>query len=359
MPYVGLESKPVNRRIHGDEDARGAALDFAVNVLGNEPPRFVIDALTAAIPQLAAYPDAQELAAVEALIAEQHGVDPRCVMLTNGAAEGFALVAGLGIKTPAVVHPGFSEPEIIFRERGMDVSQLVLEPPFSRLGALGECDSVVIGNPTNPTGQVFSPHMLRRWAGDRILVVDEAFLDVVVQGEELSAIALVAHGDDRLVVLRSLTKTWSIAGLRVGYMVAHPELICRARLGRSHWPMGTLQLVAARAIMSRSKELLPDIVDEVAAHRSTMRTMLNEAGWTEASDSVAPYLLYRPNVLGLDPELVRRRLLEKGIAIRRCDTFPGLDTSYWRLAVREAPKVAQLLEAVAQTVTELTGEALQ
>ena len=209
---------PVSNRIHGDEDAR-------------------------------------ELAAVERLLARQHGVDPACVMLTNGAAEGFALLAGLSLRAPAVVHPGFSEPETIFRERGFPVTQLVMDPPFDALPEVGSCDAVVIGNPTNPTGEVFRPAALRDWAGGRLLIVDEAFLDVVPGGEAVSSIGLIRGGDERVIVLRSLTKTWSIAGLRIGYVVAHPRVIARLRAGRSHWPLGTLQLAAARAIGERALAL--------------------------------------------------------------------------------------------------------
>lgn len=289
---------PVSNRIHGDEDARGARLDFAVNVISAKPPAFVLEALAAAIPTIAAYPDARELAAVEELLARQHGVDPTCVMLTNGAAEGFALLAWLSLRAPAVVHPGFSEPETILRERGFPVTQLVMAPPFDALPEVGSCDAVVIGNPTNPTGEVFRPAALREWAGERMLIVDEAFLDVVPGGEAVSAIGLIACGDEQVIVLRSLTKTWSIAGLRIGYVVAHPGVIAQLRAGRSHWPLGTLQLAAARAIGEHTAAELPGIIREIENNRNHMRQVLNEAGWEEASASQAPYLLYRPHPQG-------------------------------------------------------------
>lgn len=339
----------MTRRIHGDEDARGARIDFAVNVIDDRPPAFILDALAARLGDLAAYPDAHEQAEVEALIASHHGVASSSVMLVAGAAEGFALLPSLGLSTPTVIHPGFSEPEVIFDERGLDVRRQVLVPPFSRLRPLDhDSDAVVIGNPTNPTGVVWDPRRLREWAGERWLVIDEAFLDVAGDEPALTAMPQVVAGDERLVVLRSLTKTWSIAGLRVGYVVAAPGVIATLRKGRSHWPMGTLQLQAARAVFTSGLALLPGIVAEVGARRERMRELLVAAGFEEASASRAPYLLVRPRFA--DAEAIRRGLLERGIAVRRCDTFPGLGTDYWRLAVRSEAEVAELLRAIGELV---------
>lgn len=339
----------MTRRIHGDEDARGARIDFAVNVIDDRPPAFILDALAARLGDLAAYPDAHEQAEVEALIASHHGVASSSVMLVAGAAEGFALLPSLGLSTPTVIHPGFSEPEVIFDERGLDVRRQVLVPPFSRLRPLDhDSDAVVIGNPTNPTGVVWDPRRLREWAGERCLVIDEAFLDVAGDEPALTAMPQVVAGDERLVVLRSLTKTWSIAGLRVGYVVAAPGVIATLRKGRSHWPMGTLQLQAARAVFTSGLALLPGIVAEVGARRERMRELLVAAGFEEASASRAPYLLVRPRFA--DAEAIRRGLLERGIAVRRCDTFPGLGTDYWRLAVRSEAEVAELLRAIGELV---------
>lgn len=341
----------MTRRIHGDEDARGARIDFAVNVIDDRPPAFILDALTARLGDLAAYPDAREQAEVEALIASHHGVPSSSVMLVAGAAEGFALLPSLGLSTPTVIHPGFSEPEVIFDERGLDVRRQVLAPPFNRLRPLDrDSDAVVIGNPTNPTGVVWDPRELREWAGARWLVIDEAFLDMAGDEPAHTAMPQVAAGDERLVVLRSLTKTWSIAGLRVGYVVAAPGVIATLRKGRSHWPMGTLQLHAARAVFTRGLSALPGIVAEVGARRERMRELLFAAGFEEASASRAPYLLVRPHFRGADAETIRRGLLERGIAVRRCDTFPGLGTDYWRLAVRSEAEVVELLRAIGELV---------
>ena len=82
-------------------------IDFSVNV-ATSTPSWLIDALTSEIANLAAYPDADRLAAAEELIAEYHGVPPDYVMLLAGAAEGFVLLPHLPITHPTIIHPGFS-----------------------------------------------------------------------------------------------------------------------------------------------------------------------------------------------------------------------------------------------------------
>ena len=152
-------------RIHGDIAARGARIDFSVNV-AISTPSWLIDALTSEIANLAAYPDADRLAAAEELIAEYHGVPPDYVMLLAGAAEGFVLLPHLPITCPTIIHPGFSEPDIIFTDASRSVDRVILSEPFNILPSISDdADLVVIGNPTNPTGVLLGarPVILRLW----------------------------------------------------------------------------------------------------------------------------------------------------------------------------------------------------
>ena len=163
-----------------------------------------------------------------------------------GAAEGFALLANLRPALAAVIAPSFTEPDVALRSAGVAVQHVVLDPPFGLDGARvpDEADLVVIGNPTNPTAVLHTREQilaLRR--PGRIVVVDEAFADAVPGEPESLADASLPD----LLVLRSLTKTWSLAGLRVGYALGAPELLARLTATRPHWPMGTLQLTAVAA----------------------------------------------------------------------------------------------------------------
>ncbi len=105
-------------------------------------------------------------------------------------------------------------------------------------------DLVVIGNPTNPTSVLHpATDVLALRRPGRILVVDEAFMDAV-PGESAS---VAGYSLPDVLVLRSLTKTWALAGLRCGYALGHPDVLDRLTVGRPHWPVGSLQLEAIAA----------------------------------------------------------------------------------------------------------------
>ncbi|AZA11846.1 Rv2231c family pyridoxal phosphate-dependent protein CobC [Corynebacterium gerontici] len=322
-------------RIHGDLDAKGARLDFAVNV-ADETPRWLQKAIVQAVGRLRDYPDAEEVSQVEAQIAEYHGVPSEQIMLTSGASEAFALLKNLAPVRPCIIHPGFSEPDAIF---GSQAIHHVLHPPFEDLGSLPDCDMAILGNPTNPTGVLHDPRSLR--APGRTVVVDEAFLDVV--GEEHSLIPSQLFD---VLCLRSLTKTWAIAGLRVGYVAGPAALLDQLRATRAHWPVNTLALAAAAAVFEHGVQTLPAIREAQEQQRGEMLGLLEAAGFAQASRSVAPFVLMRTPFE--QPERIRQELLRRGIAVRRCDTFPGLDLNHWRLALRPQREVREFLNTLHQ-----------
>lgn len=323
-------------RHHGDVDAAPGLLDFAVNVRGSAPPAWLRERLVARLDDLGRYPSAADDLAARTAVAARHGRDTEEVLLLAGAAEGFVLLPRLGSRLAAVVHPSFTEPELALREAGVPVVRVVLEAPYVLDPALvpDEADLVVLGNPTNPTS-VLHPaatlHALRR--PGRWLVVDEAFLDSVV-GEPGS---LAGQALPDVLVLRSLTKTWALAGLRAGYVLGPPEVLGRLAHGRPHWPLGTLQLEAVAACSEPAAVAWAQREAAViAAERAHM-----EAALGLAPGAAGPFLLLEVP----DGALVREALRRSGIAVRRGDTFPGLGPDHLRLAVRGAPEVAALLAA--------------
>lgn len=237
---------PTALRYHGDQAVAPGMLDFAVNVRHRQPPPWLVRRLAARLPDLAGYPgDDDHRAAVQA-IAARHGRDADEVLPLAGAAEGFALLPNLAPRHAALLAPSFTEPAVALAGAGVRLTQVVLAPPFTLAGAAvpEDADLVVVGNPTNPTAVVHRREQvlaLRR--PGRIVVVDEAFADAI--GGEPGSLAAESLPD--MVVLRSLTKTWALAGLRVGYALGAPSVLARLAARRAHWPVGTLQLVALAA----------------------------------------------------------------------------------------------------------------
>ena len=318
-------------------------LDFAVNVRADEPPSWLVDRLAARLRDLGRYPSAEDERRAVRAVAARHRRATAEVALLAGAAEGFALLANLRPRLAALIAPSFTEPEAALAAAGVPLHHVVLPPPFGLSGAVvpDEADLVVVGNPTNPTAVLHTREQilaLRR--PGRIVVVDEAFADAV-PGEPAS---LASEALPDVLVLRSLTKTWSLAGLRVGYALGPADLLHRLTARRAHWPLGTLQLEAITACSS------PEAVAEVDLGARRLTTLRAEmvaglkALGLDVVDGTAPFVL----IAVPDAELIRKRLDSRGIAVRRCDTFIGLDGQFLRAAVR--PQWPVLVEGIAEVL---------
>ncbi|MFG2883080.1 Rv2231c family pyridoxal phosphate-dependent protein CobC [Streptomyces sp. NPDC048297] len=336
-------------RHHGDAEVRddGAALvDLAVNVRTDTPPAWLRDVITASLSSLAAYPDGR---AARAAVAARHGLPVDRVLLTAGAAEAFVLLArALKVRRPVVVHPQFTEPEAALRNAGHSVDRVLLrEADGFRLDPAAvpeDADLVVIGNPTNPTSVLHPADTIVRLARPgRTLVVDEAFMDAVPGERE----ALAGRTDvPGLVVLRSLTKTWGLAGLRIGYVLAPAEIVAALERAQPLWPVSTPALAAAQACVApRALAEAAHVAHRIAADRGHLVEGLAafaSRGVRVVAPPEGPFVLVR--MAGAAP--VRRQLRELGYAVRRGDTFPGLGEEWVRLAVRDRATVSGFLAAL-------------
>jgi histidinol-phosphate aminotransferase len=324
--------------LHGDVIARGAELDFAVNVVAGGPPPWLRAALTGALDDLGAYPD--ETAAVAA-VAARHGRRPDEVVLLNGGAQAFWLLAALGPERPVCVHPSFTEPEVALRAAGRPPERVVLDAPWAldpeRVPA--DADLVVVGNPTNPTGVLHPRAAVAALCRDgRITVVDEAFMDFVPGEPESLADAGHLVG---LVVVRSLTKLHGIPGLRAGYLLAPAPLAARLSAQRAGWSVNALALAATVACLER-----PDhaeaIARETAVQRADLAARLATVPGLTVHPGAANYLLAEH---ARGAALVDR-LRTRSIAVRPCHSFPGLGPDHLRLSVRDAGAHARLVAAL-------------
>ncbi|MGW7005337.1 Rv2231c family pyridoxal phosphate-dependent protein CobC, partial [Streptomyces sp. NPDC054933] len=285
-------------RHHGDAEVRDDGenlVDLAVNVRTGTPPSWLVERITASLTGLAAYPDGR---AARRAVAERHGRPPEEVLLTAGAAEAFVLLARAHTPRRAVVvHPQFTEPEAALRDAGHEVDRVLLryESGF-RLDPSDvpeDADFVVIGNPTNPTSVLHPSRTLAELARPgRTLVIDEAFMDAV-PGERESLAAL--RDLPGVVVLRSLTKTWGLAGLRIGYVLAAPETIAALERAQPLWPVATPALAAAEACCEPSAVAeAEEAARQIGRDRAYLLSRLADFPAIEvAGPPAAPFLLLR------------------------------------------------------------------
>jgi histidinol-phosphate aminotransferase len=340
MSDVRTSAEP-DLHLHADAIARGAALDFAVNVVAGGPPPWLRHALEAALDDLGAYPD--ETAAVRA-VAERHHRDPAEVVLLNGAAQAFWLLAALAPRHPLCVHPSFTEPEVALRAAGRAPERVVLPEPWTLdPGAIGDdADLVVVGNPTNPTGVLHHRDTLAALTrADRITVIDEAFIDFVPGEHQSLADGAHAAGLPGLVVVRSLTKLHSIPGLRAGYLLAPAELAARLREQRAGWSVNALALAATVACVHRP-EYGHAIAGLTARNRADLYARLDAVPGLTVHPGAANYLLaHHP-----DGAALIDRLRTESVAVRPCRSFPGLTADHFRVAIRDPAAHAELAAAL-------------
>jgi histidinol-phosphate aminotransferase len=332
-------------RHHGDAELAPGLVDLAVNVRTGPPPRWLADALLASLGELAPYPDQTR---ARSAVAAHHARAVDDVLLTAGAAEAFVLLArALRPRSAVVVNPQFTEPEAALLHAGHRVERVILAEPFALDPAVvpAAADLVVIGNPTNPTSVAHPPSTLAALARPgRTLVVDEAFIDTLPDGWSLADRTDLSG----LVVVRSLTKTWGLAGLRVGYLLASPDLVRELAAAAPLWPVSTPALAAIEACLSPAA--LADLARypaSLAGDREHLVAGLRALpGVTVPGAPASSFVPVR--LAGADA--ARLALRDRGYAVRRGDTFPGLGPDWLRIAVRDRATSDAFLAALADVL---------
>jgi histidinol-phosphate/aromatic aminotransferase/cobyric acid decarboxylase-like protein len=315
------------------------------------------------------YPD-RSFTTLRRVIARLHGLEPEQVVPGNGAAELFTWVArdAAALGPSLLPVPGFADYRralecwggrwrpwplpLTWGERFPAPFPLEAEAPGSPLPAV-ERSVVWLTNPHNPTGQLWSRASLEpllRRAG--LLIVDEAFLPLCPDGEAQSLLPLVARHPN-LVVIRSLTKLYGLAGLRLAYAVADPERLRRWAGWRDPWPLNGLAVAAGEALLADPAahgRWCARVGGWVRREGAALRAGLAAVPGLEPLPSAANFLLVRGRggggaAVSLEP---LRLVLESRhrILVRDCRSFPGLDGSWLRIALSDRRGRQRLLRAL-------------
>ena len=334
---------------HGDKDMAPGLLDFSVNVAVPQPPQWLIQQVVAGAPDWAKYPDSSQ---THQQLAAYFGIRREQLLLTAGAAEAFTLIArSVAGSHPLIVHPQFTEPEAALLAAGRQVERHILGPTcgftLNAAAIPAAADLVVIGNPTNPTGRLHPRAELAKLRKPgRVVVVDEAFMDATDGAESM----LNQHDLSGLLIIRSITKTFGCAGLRAGYVIGDEALIAKLAEQQSPWAVSAPALHALQASVSADAERhAAEIRASLPARRDELVNALRNLGLSVV-DSQAPFVLVDTSTISQD-SLVSR-FAELGMAVRRGDSFPGLGSTWLRLAVRDTAQHEVLIAAFAQIIAE-------
>lgn len=358
-----------HKLIHGGdiysarEKHKGELLDFSANLNPLGLPEGVKKAIAAGMEDYAAYPDPLCRDLVSALSAVE-GLSADWLFCGNGAADIiFRLVYGAKPQKALVLAPTFAEYEEALQQVGCQVSRyqlkkdlgFQLDPEFLR--ALdGTLDMVFLCNPNNPTGQVITKEqvleILQRCKELNILlVVDECFNGFLDEEEKYAAKDYLVDFDN-LIILKALTKTYAMAGLRLGYcMTANAALRDQIKAAGQPWSVSIVAQAAGIQAL-KEKDYMKETKELLRRERSYLSEALREAGAIPIS-SGANYLFFR---WPFEKQIsLAEGLFDRGILIRNCDNYHGLEAGYYRICIKRHEENKRLIEAVGDVVEQING----
>lgn len=331
-----------------------AILDFSASLNPLGPPTEALAAAQAALADACHYPESDG-AVLAAALAAHHGLPAECVLAGAGATEFIFLVPRvLRPRRVLLVEPAFGEYRPALLQAGAAIDRLQLDPatgfrldPAALRAALHpDTDLVWLANPLNPAGTGYPRELLLGLLAilppSVTLVVDEAFVDFA---PELS-LADQAAVRPNLVVLRSLTKFYALAGLRIGWLAASPEAAVQLAAGREPWRLSTPAIAAGLACL-QANTLRVATLQAMPVLRAELAAGLGKLGVT-GYPAVANYLLCRLPETAPAATAIADALRPAGILVRTCADFAGLDDRYLRLAVRSAADNRRLVGELAK-----------
>ena len=332
----------------------GQPLDYSANInpLGYPPLERLI---LREIQNIAHYPDNSYRGLCRAA-AKFVNVRQECIVPGNGSSELIRLMAEACLeegKLALVPTPSFGEYTNQSLLAGGRVERIEIGDdglPVLDDGLLDKADLLFLCNPNNPTGRLLSANKVTALAdrcerAETCLLVDEAFIELSAPEE---SVAELAPEREHLFVMRSLTKSFGVPGLRLGFGVCNARLSRILNLARIPWSIGSIAAAAGEHLLGctehleRSRQL---IKTEIAF----LMQALQELG-LEPLPSRVNFILVNIEPSGLESDLLAEKTMRQGVLVRDCQSF-GLGKSYIRVAVRSREENLQLIKALKKAIS--------
>lgn len=314
-------------------------VDFSANINPLGPPAWLQQEVVKALNEVERYPD-PECSELTLAACQKYSVWPTECVAGNGASELIAAIARIGgFKRAVIPVPCYVDYERSCKLAGLKTEQIPLDPQnnfapdFDTLSTFLEASPalVFLAQPNNPTGTAFDPaelKVLARRHPDSRFIVDESFADFVPGLERLTG-----KRPPNVITIVSLTKFYAIPGLRLGLAFASPDIIMEIRNVLPCWSVNILaQKVGLRCIRDEEYEL--QTIEETTRLREKLVKDLGQIPGLRVLPSQANFMLCQVQRVGMDASGLIEHLLSRRVAVRHCDNFDGLDSTYFRIAVR-------------------------
>lgn len=330
----------------------GRVVDFSVNTHPFGPPEAAVSAAREALSRISRYPE-PESRKLRTALSLTHGLPEEALVCGNGATELIDLIPrALSIQSAVIPVPTYSEYGHAVRRAGgrvLEVGRRALGrfPLAAVLLAIKEQkpDLVVVCSPNNPTGERLpdddfaSLLTVCEISGTRLLL-DEAFVEYDPHGSRIGKVM----NHPALMVLRGFTKFYALAGLRAGYLAAHPDVARAIAAARPPWSVNRPAEAAAVACLEAGREYVQRERERIGELRAELAGGLARLGLAPLS-SHGNFLLCRlPE--GDSADRMYEELAREGLLIRHCASF-GLSDHYVRLRVHRPEQNRLLLTRLA------------
>ena len=326
------------------ESGREASIDLSANMNPLGMPIGVPQAIMQAIPQSEYYPDSASTL-LRAKIAEFEQVDPAHILCGNGASDLiFRLPRATNAQKVMVCAPSFSDYQRAAIAGGAQIIHYPLMPQQGLTLDDGIIAAVLahkpqlvfICNPNNPTGLLTPPALIQRLLQacqsiNATLAVDECFLDFTTQRQAYTSKQFLPTHQN-LVIIKAFTKIFALPGIRLGYVLtANRALINSLNFHGTDWAVSNLAQAAGIAALHGAHAYIEQSVDYVTKARTRLAHKLNTLGYTVFPSQANYLFLQNPYPINL-----RTALDTQSIRIRACANYPGLNNTYYRIAVPKA-----------------------
>jgi len=347
-------STPIIDRIHGGNCAEGL-IDFSTSINPFGPPPEAVEAYGSAAARISEYPPSYPRA-LEERIASWLGISSDCVLAGNGSIQLLYLLARrLKLRSPCVVVPTFSEVAnaLIAADATPKALHTTSERDFRLTPAdIGEAldsevDAIFLGRPNSPTGYLLSFQdtadvVARCRRHDAWCVIDEAFIEFA--DDSRSTVELIGSSP-KLLVLRSLTKIFSIPGLRIGYLIGLPQTIGRLREVIEPWSVNAVAIRVASACLEVSRDFIKRTRAMIRSQRGDIERKLDRPSRIQVFPSSANFVMFKV-LAEREAGEFGRHMRSEGIMVRDLKTLPGCGPGYYRVAIRNPDDNARLVKAV-------------
>lgn len=332
--------------------------DFSANINPLGAPARIKTLLVDNLHQIERYPDIEYRHLHQAL-AQANYCSINHVIAGNGATELiYALIRCLKPKRAMLLTPSFAEyRRALLRAECEIIDYPMLESdnfqPDERLLAKlkhDKPDCLFITTPNNPTGLMPDEALLSAIIHfceqqQTHLIVDEAFIDFLPQGSQITQYLLTAK---YLFILRSLTKFFAIPGLRLGYLLSgNQAVITMMKEQREPWSINALSALVGEHLLN-DYDYIRNSWRAIKKHRDYLYRELAALPALTLWQPSANYLFFRC-LTEID---LQQALLKYKILIRHCKNYPGLTQHHYRIAVRSAPENQRLVNALKQVLSD-------